>query len=264
MKKIIKNNDDKVPLARVGVVSFIGLIIFAITALVLIKQNENNLSTIYVSSLKENLVEETIQVAEVTSRSEVDRSEEVTAIEDNYLINDAAKIVEEIKNETTVIAEEEINNNLYIKIEDVTISRDMDLTVRTGLSKKDFVTLIENCRWDTSGFFRENAEYIYDLCEEYSLNEIFFCGLISAESGWNIAGGHRSTHNYISLMSNGHLISYSTTEEGLRVAAQKLHNNYLTPGGSFYYGKTLSAVNTKFCGSDTWVGLVYGRMQQLL
>ena len=140
----------------------------------------------------------------------------------------------------------------------------MDLTKRTGLSKEDFIKLISRVKADTSGFFEDNAEEIYDLCEKYSINEIFFCGLISAESGWNIASNHRSTHNYISLMKNGKLIKYSSISEGLEVAAKKLHYNYLTPGGKFYNGKTLAGVKKCFCPSSTWVDLVYGRMKQIV
>ena len=151
-----------------------------------------------------------------------------------------------------------------VSISQVKISRTMDLTKRTGLSRKDFIKLMSGVRADTSGFFEKNAGKIYDLCEKYSINEIFFCGLISAESGWNIASNHRRTHNYISLMRNGRLISYGSVNEGLEVAAQKLHYNYLTPGGKFYHGKTLARVKTCFCPSSTWVGLVYGRMQQIL
>ena len=153
---------------------------------------------------------------------------------------------------------------VYKTIDEVTISRDMDLTVSTGLSKDDFKELIGNVKADTSKFFYNNAETIYDLCEKYELNEIFFCGLISAESGWNIASNHRRTHNYISLMKNGKLISYNSVYEGLKVAAQKLHNNYLAVGGKFYHGKTLAGVKTCFCPSSTWVSLVYGRMQQII
>ena len=154
---------------------------------------------------------------------------------------------------------------VYKKIDEVTIARDMDLTVGTGLSKEDFKELIGNVKADTSKFFYDNAEIIYDLCEEYELNEIFFCGLISAESGWNIASNHRNTNNFISLMVNGKLLKYDSVEEGLEVAAKSLHNNYLTPGGRFYYGKTLSAVKTRFCpASSTWVDLVYGRMRQIV
>ena len=152
----------------------------------------------------------------------------------------------------------------YKTIDEVTISKNMDLTERTGLSKEGFKELIGTVKEDTSKFFYENTDTIYDLCEEYELNEIFFCGLISAESGWNIASNHRNTHNYISLMVNGKLLNYNSVEEGLEVAAKSLHNNYLTPGGKFYYGTTLSAVKTKFCpASSTWVDLVYGRMKQI-
>ena len=154
---------------------------------------------------------------------------------------------------------------IYKTIDEVTISRDMDLTVGTGLSKEGFKELIGTVKEDTSKFFYDNAETIYDLCEQYELNEIFFCGLISAESGWNIASNHRNTNNFISLMVNGKLLKYDSVEEGLEVAAKSLHNNYLTPGGKFYYGKTLSSVKTKFCpASSTWVDLVYGRMKQIM
>ena len=169
--------------------------------------------------------------------------------------------------EETVEKHEEIAviENQYTKIEDITISRDMDLTVRTGLSKEDFKLLISNVKYDTSKFFYDNSDYIYDLCAEYQINEIFFCGLISAESGWNIASNHRRTHNYISLMTKNGLIKYNSVEEGLTAAAKALHNNYLTEGGRFYRGKTLYGVKTKFCpASTTWVDLVYGRMQQIM
>ena len=168
------------------------------------------------------------------------------------------------KNETTTKKENKNSTTKTVSISQVKISRNMNLTKRTGLSRKDFIKLMSGVRADTSGFFEKNAGKIYDLCEKYSINEIFFCGLISAESGWNIASNHRRTHNYISLMRNGKLISYGSVNEGLEVAAQKLHYNYLTPGGKFYHGKTLAGVKTCFCPSSSWVGLVYGRMKQIV
>ena len=168
------------------------------------------------------------------------------------------------KKETTTNKENKKSTTKTVSISQVKISKSMNLTKRTGLSRKDFIKLMSGVRADTSGFFEKNAGKIYDLCEKYSINEIFFCGLISAESGWNIASNHRRTHNYISLMRNGRLISYGSVNEGLEVAAQKLHYNYLTPGGKFYHGKTLAGVKTCFCPSSSWVGLVYGRMQQIL
>ena len=166
--------------------------------------------------------------------------------------------------ETTTKKENKKSTTKTVPISKVTISKTMNLTKRTGLARKDFIKLMSGVKADTSGFFEKNAGKIYDLCQKYSINEIFFCGLISAESGWNIASNHRRTHNYISLMRNGKLISYGSVNEGLEVAAQKLHYNYLTPGGKFYHGKTLAGVKTCFCPSSSWVGLVYGRMRQIL
>lgn len=193
----------------------------------------------------ENIVKEETQVADtynrttnVTSRSSVDRTKK-----------------EENQNE-------EIE---YISVDEITISKGMDLTKRTGVSKEDFKELMKNLKVDTSGFFYKNSDIIYALCEKYELNEVFFCGLIAAESGWNIQSNHRRAHNYISMMSKGKLIKYASEEAGLEAAAKLLHTKYLTPGGAYYKGKTLASVQKIFCpNSSTWVGLVYGCMKQVV
>lgn len=197
-----------------------------------------------------------VETQEVSSRKSInDRQSTETQTENNQ--------TEQI--EATNQEQNQEPEKIYTQIKDVKISKDMDLTVSTNLSKEDFKTVISGVKQDTSKFFYNNSDLIYDLCQKYELNEIFFCGLISAESGWNIADNHHRTHNYISLMSKGNLIKYNSVEEGLEVAAKTLHNKYLTKGGVFYYGKTLSAVKTKFCpASSTWVNLVYGRMKQII
>ena len=195
----------------------------------------------------------TMRQAQIISRSNDTREEIPEA---------SQSLVLPIEQEKVVVAEDKEG---YISIDDVTISVGMDLTQRCGLTRNDFIKLMTDCRADTSGFFEENAGLIYDLCEKYELNEIFFCGLISAESGWNIAGNHRRTHNYISLMSSSGLIYFDSVESGLEGAAKTLHNNYLTQGGRFYYGKTLEAMRTRFCPVNPgWTSLVYGRMQQIV
>lgn len=192
-------------------------------------------------------------------------------VENNIIQEEIQVATQERETQTTTraseerIVEEKQEEPKYISIEEIKISKDMDLTKRCGISKEDFKTLMTNLKSDTSGFFEENSDIIYNLCEKYELNEIFFCGLIAAESGWKISSNHRNANNYISMMSNGKLIKYSTEEEGLEAAAKLLHNRYLTEGGSCYYGKTLSAVQKRFCpGSSTWVGLVYGCMNVIV
>lgn len=232
------------------------LIVIIITSVVLIKNNSNEAIIIAKSYENKNSTSTTI-----TSRYGIDRTKD-SEDEENILVS-SDDLLEEYK-EYSHTKEIEAND-IGIAIEDVKIARDMDITERTGLSKENFKILVSGVRADTSGFFYENADLIYDLCEKYELNEIFFCGLISAESGWDIAPNHRRTHNYISLMSNRGLIYFSSVEEGLEKAASTLHNNYLSKGGCFYYGNTLSAMQTRFCpNSSTWVDLVYGRMKQML
>lgn len=221
-------------------------------------------------ALSENNIEQQESNEDETSSSETqtiklsERSSVISSRSSERRENISISVVENPEEESV---EEEQENLVVVStpIEEVTISIDMDLTVRTGLSKEDFIKLIAGVKEDTSGFFEENAAYIYDVCEKYSLNEIFFCGLISAESGWNIAQNHRNTYNYISLMSANGLIKFSSVEDGLEKAAQTLHEKYLTPGGCFYYGTTLAAMKTRFCpASPTWVSLVYGRMEQIM
>ena len=196
-------------------------------------------------TVSNNLKEEKVPTKATTTISEDVKTNTKSPISDVQVTSDrsAALITSRSSNSRETIPMVDIQPVVEVEpevvttpIEEVKISRDMDLTVRTGLSKEDFITLMSGVEQDTSNFFEENAGLIYDMCEKYQLNEIFFCGLISAESGWSIAPNHRRTHNYISLMSHNGLIKYASVEEGLEKAAQALHNNYLTPGGKFYYG----------------------------
>ena len=225
------------------------------------KSNENEATTEQVNKENEEKATEKSNNSDEKKEASIVKKESSKNEEENSEKNNEK---ENDESEETEEQESKKSTAKTISISEVKISKSMDLTKRTGLSREDFIKLMSRVRADTSGFFEDNAGEIYDLCEKYSINEIFFCGLISAESGWNIAGNHRSTHNYISLMKNGKLISYSSVNEGLEVAAKKLHYNYLTPGGKFYHGKTLAGVKTCFCPSSTWVDLVYGRMKQIV
>ena len=226
------------------------------------KSNENEATTEQVNKENEEKATEKSNNSDEKKEASIVKKESSKNEEENSEKNNEK---ENDESEETEEQESKKSTAKTISISEVKISKSMDLTKRTGLSREDFIKLMSRVRADTSGFFEDNAGEIYDLCEKYSINEIFFCGLISAESGWNIASNHRNTHNYISLMSSKGLIRFGSVEEGLEKAAETLHNKYLTPGGSFYYGPTLSAMKTRFCpASSTWVSLVYGRMSQIV
>ena len=211
--------------------------------------------------------EREMQISKFETKKEVEKLEEEkqtieVAQETSYEREIKVTSRSEVQREKIV---EEAPETKYISIEEIKISKDMDLSIRCGISREDFIKLMENMKVDYSKFFAKNEGIIYDLCEKYEINEIFFCGLIAAESGWSIASSHRNAHNYISMMSSKGLIRYSSEEEGLEAATKLLHNKYLTKGGSCYSGKTLSAVQKRFCpNSSTWVGLVFGCMKQVV
>lgn len=206
------------------------------------EEKDKEESSIKEEQLAQNKIQQEIQIAE-----QYEREIDVTS---RYL---QSRDMKEEQEET------------YKSIDEITISKNMDLTIRCGISKEDFKRLMQDLKTDTSGFFEKNSDIIYDLCEKYELNEIFFCGLIAAESGWNITKSHRNKCNYISMMSKGKMIRFASEEEGLEAAAKLLHNKYLTPGASYYRGKTLASVQKIFCpNSSTWVGLVYGCMKQIV
>ena len=231
-------------------------------------------STLYVSQTK--------VVSSITSEESVAIIDEQSEVSEKYerdidVISSRSGIREEEDNTEDIISSEIINATKenaptaitipmeqYIELSQVSISMGMNLTTRTGLSKEDFKTLMAGCRADTTKWFYNNSDLIYDLCKKYSINEVFFCGLISAESGWNIASNHRSTNNYTSLMSGGKLIHYGSLEQGLDASAKVLHDRYLTPGGSFYHGATISGVARCYCPESSWPGLVFGRMKQIV
>lgn len=151
----------------------------------------------------------------------------------------------------------------YIKIEDVKISFDMDVSKPTGLSKEDFVTLVTNMKYDRTGILEQNAEVIWECCQKYSVNEIFVLGICGIESAWCSAPQHQNTHNYSSLMSGGKLISYPSDAAGFEAMIKLLGQKYLSPNGSLYHGATITGVGRCYCNPTSWPKKVYTCMQQV-
>ena len=197
------------------------------------------------------LREASINDANISSRSEVDRQD--TSNEEEILVNTEAEQPEEY---------EEIVQ--YTKLEDIKISFDMDVSKTTGVSKEDFIYLVENMKYDKTGILARNAGWIWECCQKYSVNEIFVLGICGIESGWCSASQHRNTHNYSSLMSGGKLIAYPSDEAGFEAMIKLLGQKYLTPGASLYHGATITGVGKCYCNPTSWPKKVYTCMQQAL
>ena len=199
---------------------------------------------------KENIQE--LRTAANENNSVSSRSTQFNRVEKAY-----EDKVEEERKEAELKAEAE----KYIKLEDVKISFDMDVSKTCGLSKQDFISLVENMKYDRTGILAKNAGYIWEYCQKYSVNEIFVLGICGIESAWCSAPQHQNAHNYSSLMSGGRLIPYATDEEGFEAMIKLLGERYLTPGASFYHGATITGVGRCYCNPTSWPGKVYTCMQ---
>ncbi len=151
----------------------------------------------------------------------------------------------------------------YIKLEDVKISFDMDVSKTTGLSKEDFIYLVQKMKYDKTGILEKNAGWIWECCKKYNVNEIFVLGICGIESAWCSASQHQRTHNYSSLMKGGKLIQYASDEAGFEAMIKLLGQKYLTPGASLYHGSTITGVGRSYCNATTWPKKVYTCMQQV-
>lgn len=173
---------------------------------------------------------------------------------------------------------------IYKTLEDG-ISRGMDLTETTGLSREDFCELLANFKYDYAGFYEQNAGLIWDLSQKYQVNEIFICGVFALESLYGSNEKHIANHNYGSIMTSKVIIvkdengeekeitiqelkPYLTDAEGIEANFKLFANCYLAPEGKYYKGVTLDSIGDTYCpptpDCPSWADKVYSCMQKFL
>ena len=186
-----------------------------------------------------------------------------------YTVTAAAETVAEsetveVTETETVEVEESEPETVYKSLEEVKISRNMDLTETTGLSKEDFCELLANFKYDYAGFYERNSGLIWDLSQEYQVNEIFMCGVFALESYFGADDKHISTHNYGSIMNKkGKMVGYASDSEGIEANYKLFANCYLDKNGKYYKGVTLDSIGNTYCDSS-WAGQVYSCMKYFL
>ena len=102
--------------------------------------------------------------------------------------------------------------------------------------------------------------------QKYNVNVFFLIGIEALESGWvtssisrncNNLGGVCQSKNHPSngcgSNSNCAFAYFSSPNQFIDYHAKMLHENYLTPGGSYYHGTSPTAVVTDYCpGCSSW------------
>lgn len=129
---------------------------------------------------------------------------------------------------------------------------EMEINKPCGLSKKDFVDLLQNMKYDYTGYFSRNAEFIWEMEQKYQINGLFYCGIAGEESGW---GKHYIGNNYTGMVG----MRFDTEEEGIEQTFSNLAENYIPK--ELY---TITQIGTKYNPvSSVWPKHVYSAMKML-
>ncbi len=140
-----------------------------------------------------------------------------------------------------------------------------DVTEKSNITSAQLVKVL-NAHGGNAKNFIPYATGLVTAENKYSVNVFFLLGVEALESGWvtsaiakscNNLGGvcQSSAHpsNGCGSNSNCSFAYFSSVNEFVDYHASMLHKNYLTPGGSYYHGKSPSAVVTNYCpGCSDW------------
>ena len=157
--------------------------------------------------------------------------------------------------------------NRIARIKD-SLKKDMDLTEPTGLTLSDYKTMLGYNKSDKNSIFADNMEYFYNAEQKYGVNGIFIAAIGIHESGWGTSYLAKEKKNLFGYKAYDRdpinsAQDFESYEDAINTVAQALSKNYLTPSGSFYDGKTMEAVNTKYASDSGWHEKVYSYMEYL-
>lgn len=100
--------------------------------------------------------------------------------------------------------------------------------------------------------------------EKHRVNALFLVSVSVLESGWGKSSAAVNKNNLFGIYSGGSLKTFSSKVACIDYAGNLLSDNYLSKGGKYFNGYTLSGVNKKYSTSSEWDTKVYRVMLTLL
>lgn len=159
------------------------------------------------------------------------------------------------------------------------LSFDMALNKPSGLTLEQFRIALSNNEQDENKIFENNYEYFYYIEKQYNVNGIFVAAVGIHESGWgtsSICLDKKNLFGYGAYDRDPYTNAYSYTgyESSIDLIARVFAKYYLNPSGTaiydgqfaegdYYYGATLSGVNTCYASDQNWANAVYYWMRYL-
>ncbi len=101
------------------------------------------------------------------------------------------------------------------------------------------------------------GQYFIEAEQQYHVSARYLLAHAIEESGWGTSALAVNKHNlfgYEAYDANpyGDGMTFASDEACILYVAQKISENYLTPGGSFYHGPTLLGMNVDYATDPNW------------
>lgn len=161
----------------------------------------------------------------------------------------------------------------------LTLSFDMPLNKKSGLTLEDFKKVLSGNVADKNKVFENNAENFYNIEQTYNINGVFLAAVGIHESAWGtstISLEKKNLFGYGAYDRDPYNSAYDFEEykEGIELVAKVFTKYYINPKGTdiyegqkaeadYYNGSTLEGVNKKYSTDENWCTRVYYYMQYL-
>lgn len=157
--------------------------------------------------------------------------------ETKFVINQSTWLIKKV-----VVLEEKIVKNYEL-------STDSDLRTLSYLSEEDYEKMLEDTELSGIGDALVKAE------EKFGVNGLYLLGLACLESGYGSSYFARDRHNIVgwgAYDSNPNAaMSFESKDECILHVAEKLKENYLSKGGTYFEGFSPSAVDVHYCSDPS-------------
>ncbi|MGL5151612.1 MAG: glucosaminidase domain-containing protein [Clostridium sp.] len=102
--------------------------------------------------------------------------------------------------------------------------------------------------------------------EKYKINALALVSILALESSWGKSRRAINDNNLsgYAIYSRGSSYSFNSKEDCVMETARLLSEDYLNPNGKYYSGKSLQAINKKYCTSGDWHIKVDSIIRELL
>ena len=244
--------------------------------------------TLYVTSDRLSVMTEPDENSQKVATLSKNEELELKEIKDSWYRIESATVRGYVKAECTTYInpnapEEETTNDNSENIESTNelksaLSFNMALNEPSGLSLEQFKKVLKDDK-DKNNIFTNHAEYFYYIEKQYHINGIFVASVAIHESAWGtskIALEKKNLFGYGAYDSSPYNSAYNFSDysESIDLLARVFVKYYLNPKGtsiygrevatgSYYYGATLTGVNTKYATDKNWANRVYQYMQYL-